>query len=319
MRRVIARPAVRAVILPDRAPLPLARIRPPQIPVAGPPQPVLQPPEPSHPVPFGAHHSHLRLVAQPSRGSHEPYDSPAAGDLSPPARHFHLGGNHGRAGHRSGEARKEGPSERVLISGPLFRRTFGTRPGTSVTVAASGGWSTLCRGRLLRWRARRRALWLRFGVRTRRVDHHQPIHDGTDPAALHLERGRTAALRDSAAACQGQPERLRCRDQVAGRPLGWTSPVRPLLRWLRCVHAQPRADQGTGRGHARARAVLRRLTRRLPGVRADLGLYLRILLRRAITPRGVTTPLDQPHAVLPAACRSARSGPGRRAAGRRSG
>jgi len=39
-----------------------------------------------------------------------------------------------------------------------------------------------------------------------------------------------------------------------------------------------------------------------PGCVSDLGLYLRIL-RRVITPRGVTTPLDQPRAVPPAACR----------------
>ena len=68
VRQVIPRPAVRAVILPDRAPLPLTHIRPPQIPVAGLPQPVLQPPEPSHPIPFGAHRSPLRLVVQPFHG-----------------------------------------------------------------------------------------------------------------------------------------------------------------------------------------------------------------------------------------------------------
>ena len=42
----------------------------PQIPVAGLLQPVLQPPEPSHPVAFGAHHSHLRLVAQRALQGH---------------------------------------------------------------------------------------------------------------------------------------------------------------------------------------------------------------------------------------------------------
>ena len=62
VRQVIPRPAVRAVILPDRPPLPLADIRSPQIPVAGLPKPVLQLPEPSHPIPFSAHHSPLRLA-----------------------------------------------------------------------------------------------------------------------------------------------------------------------------------------------------------------------------------------------------------------
>ena len=65
VRQVIPRPAVRAVILPDRAPLPLTDIRPPQIPVTGraearpaasrtqPPDPVQRPPQPPYASPCG--------------------------------------------------------------------------------------------------------------------------------------------------------------------------------------------------------------------------------------------------------------------------
>src|ERR1019366_3656647 len=55
VRQVIPRIAARAAILPDRAPLPLAHIRSPQVPVTGLPQPVLQPPEPVYPIPFSTH------------------------------------------------------------------------------------------------------------------------------------------------------------------------------------------------------------------------------------------------------------------------
>ena len=55
MRQVIPRVAVRTVILPHRAPLALAYVRPPPVPFAGLPQSVFQPPEPSYPIPFSTH------------------------------------------------------------------------------------------------------------------------------------------------------------------------------------------------------------------------------------------------------------------------
>ena len=70
MRQVIPRIAVRAVILPHRAPLPLAHIRPPPVPIgARLAQPVLQLPEPGHPIPFSTHRNSLRplcLAVRPS-------------------------------------------------------------------------------------------------------------------------------------------------------------------------------------------------------------------------------------------------------------
>ena len=61
MRQVIPRLAIRAVVLAHRPPLSLADIRPPPVPLPGLAQPVLHPPEPSHPIPFSAHCSPLRL------------------------------------------------------------------------------------------------------------------------------------------------------------------------------------------------------------------------------------------------------------------
>ena len=55
MRQVIPRLAVRAVVLAHRAPLPLADIRSPLVPLARLAQPVLQPPEPIHPIPLSTH------------------------------------------------------------------------------------------------------------------------------------------------------------------------------------------------------------------------------------------------------------------------
>jgi len=55
VRQVVPRIPVGAVVLPHRAPLPLADVRPPPVPVAGLPQPVLELPESRHPVPLGAH------------------------------------------------------------------------------------------------------------------------------------------------------------------------------------------------------------------------------------------------------------------------
>src|SRR4029453_9566693 len=48
--------AVGAVVLPHRAPLALAHVRTPQVPVAGLAQPLLQPPEPLDPLPLGVRH-----------------------------------------------------------------------------------------------------------------------------------------------------------------------------------------------------------------------------------------------------------------------
>ena len=59
MRQVIPRVPVRAVVLPDRPPLPLADIRPPPVPLPALPQPILQPPEPVHPLTFRTHHHSL--------------------------------------------------------------------------------------------------------------------------------------------------------------------------------------------------------------------------------------------------------------------
>src|SRR4029077_7152638 len=56
MRQVIPGVAIGTVVLPHRAPLPLADIRPPPVPLrTGLPQPVLQPPEPGYPIPFSTH------------------------------------------------------------------------------------------------------------------------------------------------------------------------------------------------------------------------------------------------------------------------
>src|SRR5450755_3959089 len=55
VRQVVPRVAVGAVVLPDRALLPLADVRPPPVPVAGLQQPVLQPAEPGDPLAFCAH------------------------------------------------------------------------------------------------------------------------------------------------------------------------------------------------------------------------------------------------------------------------
>ena len=59
VRQVIPRVAVGAVVLPHRAPLPLADVRPPPVPLPGLQQPVLQPPEPGDPITFRAHHNSL--------------------------------------------------------------------------------------------------------------------------------------------------------------------------------------------------------------------------------------------------------------------
>ena len=55
VRQVVPRVAVGAVVLPDRAPLPLADVRPPPVPLPGLQQPVLQPAEPGDPLAFCAH------------------------------------------------------------------------------------------------------------------------------------------------------------------------------------------------------------------------------------------------------------------------
>src|SRR5215470_5696612 len=55
MRQVAPGLAVRAVVLADRAPLALAHVGPPQVPVAGLAQPVLEPPEPGGPFTFCTH------------------------------------------------------------------------------------------------------------------------------------------------------------------------------------------------------------------------------------------------------------------------
>ena len=61
VRQVVPRVAVGAVVLPDRAPLPLADVRPPPVPVPGLQQPVLQPAEPGDPLTFRTHHHSLTL------------------------------------------------------------------------------------------------------------------------------------------------------------------------------------------------------------------------------------------------------------------
>ena len=92
-----------------------------------------------------AHDSPLSTLAcgpakQPSRGgtgrrhgpgTAQPHRSAAAGDLSPPARRFHLGGNDRRAG-QGGRARRL--SERVLISGVLGT-ALSLRVGRSAVAA----------------------------------------------------------------------------------------------------------------------------------------------------------------------------------------
>ena len=76
MRQVIPRVAVRAVVLPDRAPLPLADIRPPPVPLPGLAQPVLQPPEPVHPLTFRAHHHSLTARQRAGRAPARPNPRP---------------------------------------------------------------------------------------------------------------------------------------------------------------------------------------------------------------------------------------------------
>ena len=55
MRQVAPGLTVRAVVLADRAPLALAHVRPPQVPVAGLAETVLEPPEPGYPFTFRTH------------------------------------------------------------------------------------------------------------------------------------------------------------------------------------------------------------------------------------------------------------------------
>src|SRR5215467_4835042 len=55
VRQVAPGLTVRAVVFADRAPLALAHIGPPQVPVAGLAQPVLEPPEPGGPFTFCTH------------------------------------------------------------------------------------------------------------------------------------------------------------------------------------------------------------------------------------------------------------------------
>ena len=100
VRQVIPRVAVGTVILPHRAPLPLADIRPPPVPLrARLPQPVLQPPEPSHPIPFSTHCQPPSLDrAALLGGSPKPDDFAAVSDLSSPVGRFHLGENDGTPG-----------------------------------------------------------------------------------------------------------------------------------------------------------------------------------------------------------------------------
>src|SRR5215472_11156256 len=78
MRQVVPRVAVGTVVLPDRAPLPLADVRPPPVPLPGLQQPVLQPAEPGDPITLRAHHHSLNRLPSPaervpvrrSRGAH---------------------------------------------------------------------------------------------------------------------------------------------------------------------------------------------------------------------------------------------------------
>src|SRR6202034_2513642 len=55
VRQVVPGLAVRAVVLPDRAPLPLADVRPPPVPVTGLAQPVLQVTESCHALSLSSH------------------------------------------------------------------------------------------------------------------------------------------------------------------------------------------------------------------------------------------------------------------------
>ena len=59
VRQVVPRVAVSAVVLPHRAPLSLADIRSPPVPLPGLQQPVLQAPEPRDPITFRTHHCSL--------------------------------------------------------------------------------------------------------------------------------------------------------------------------------------------------------------------------------------------------------------------
>src|SRR5271170_4659678 len=67
VRQVIPRVAVGTVVLPDRAPLPLADIRAPPVPLPALQQPVLQPTEVFDPLTFRTHRHSLAVITAPSR------------------------------------------------------------------------------------------------------------------------------------------------------------------------------------------------------------------------------------------------------------
>src|SRR4029077_7748439 len=80
VRQVTPRVAVGAVVLPDRAPLALADVRPPPVPIPRLQQAVLQPAESVHPLTFGAHGRPLRAPGVPRclcRSWHLAKQSPA--------------------------------------------------------------------------------------------------------------------------------------------------------------------------------------------------------------------------------------------------
>src|SRR4029077_12101542 len=65
VRQVVPGLAVRAVVLADRTPLPLADVRAPPVPVARLAQAVLEPAESSYPLAFGAHRRPSRSPMPP--------------------------------------------------------------------------------------------------------------------------------------------------------------------------------------------------------------------------------------------------------------
>ena len=72
VRKVGPRLAVGAVVLADGAPLPLADVRPPEVPVVRLAQPVLELPECAHPFPLSPHHGPPSGHPPPPRRPYEP-------------------------------------------------------------------------------------------------------------------------------------------------------------------------------------------------------------------------------------------------------
>ena len=105
VRQVVPRVAVGAVVLADGAPLALAHVRAPQVPVAGLAQPVLEPAEPGDPFTFCTHFDFSWF-----RRPFDPHMRRSPGNRAP-GSHQYPSRTHSRASLRTGD-RRFGPGAR---------------------------------------------------------------------------------------------------------------------------------------------------------------------------------------------------------------